>query len=119
MADINVFTITGRCTSDAKFAILSGGKSVLNVDVAVNTGYGEYKKVTYVQIQQWGDKGRSIVEYLKKGQLIGCTGELTTDKWNGQDGKEHTSLKLTTFAIQLLGSKKEDNTPAIPDGLTF
>lgn len=110
MADINNFTITGRLVRDAEFKTLPSGKSLLEMSVAVNTGYGQYKKTTWVKVQQWGDRGANVAAYLIKGTLIGCTGELTTQQWEGkQDGQIHTDLVLSTMNVQILSSKKQES----------
>lgn len=121
MADINVFTITGRLTKDAVVRTLASGKKVLTADTAVNTGYGDYKKTLFVKVQMWGDRGEKIKQYLTKGQPIGCSGSLSRNEWGEDDNKKvDFVLDVNMDGIQLLGSgKKQDsnNTPA-PDTST-
>lgn len=114
MADLNNWSITGRLTANAEFKTLATGKSILTANVAVNTGYGEYKKTTFVKVQQWGDKGKNVVDYLTKGSLIGCCGELTTNEWTTREGEKRIDLQLTTAAIQILSSKKQDSETSSP-----
>ena len=111
MADINAMTFTGRLTADAEYKVLSSGKGLLVMNVAVNTGYGEYAKTTFLKVQQWGERGAKMAQYCKKGQLVGGTGELTTNTWQTSNGDSRTDLVITVMAIQLLGSRK-DNEPA-------
>ena len=103
MADLNSWSITGRLTRDADYRMLASGKAVLSCGVAVNTGWGEHKKTTFAKINQWGERGANLCQYLKKGKLIAATGVLTVSLWQGKDGKEHTELVLDTSSIQLLG----------------
>ena len=110
MADLNSWSITGRLTKDAEFKILASGKSLLICNVAVNTGYGDYKKTTFVRVQMWGERGKNIQQYLVKSSLIACAGELTTNEWTGnKDGQLHTDLQLDTYNIQILASKSNKN----------
>lgn len=114
MADINAMTFTGRLTADAEYKVLSSGKGLLVMNVAVNTGYGDYAKTTFLKVQQWGERGAKMAQYCKKGQLVGGTGELTTNTWQTSQGESRTDLVVTVMAIQLLGSRKDNETPAAP-----
>lgn len=116
MADINAMTFTGRLTADAEYKVLQSGKGLLVMNVAVNTGYGEYAKTTFLKVQQWGERGAKMAQYCKKGQLVGGTGELTTNTWQTNMGESRTDLVVTVMAIQLLGSKKDNETPSAPAG---
>ena len=109
MADINCFAFTGRLTKDASIRTLASGKKVLTADVAVNTGFGEYRKAIYIKVQQWGDRGEHIAPYLKKGQFIGGTGELSRNEW-GDEGNKKVDLIVDVLSIQLLGSKPQSST---------
>lgn len=114
MADVNAWSITGRLTKDAEYKTLASGKGLLVADVAVNTGYGAYKKTTFVKVQQWGERGANALPYLKKGSLVGCTGELTVNEWES-NGVKNKSLQLDVSSIQLLASKKSDDNDKAED----
>lgn len=108
MADINCFAFTGRLTKDATVRTLASGKKVLTADVAVNTGFGEYKKTLYIKVQQWGDRGEKLTPYLKKGQFIGGTGEMSRNEW-GDEGNKKVDFVVDVMSIQLLGSKPQSS----------
>ena len=107
MSDLNVWSITGRATRDAVFRTLASGKSLLEVGVAINTGYGEYAKTTFATIKKWGDSGKNVSQYIKKGTLIASAGELTLSGWTDKDGRLRTNLELTASSIQLLSSGQQ------------
>lgn len=117
MADLNNWAITGRLTADAEFKVLASGKGLLTMNVAVNTGFGEYAKTTFVKVQQWGDRGKNIVEYLRKGTLIACAGELTTNEWSTREGEKRVDLQLNALNIQFYNTKKADTASSdLPSG---
>lgn len=110
MSDLNNWSITGRLTKDAEFKTLPSGKHVTEISCAVNTGFGQYKKTTYVKVSVWGDSLQKLVPYLKKGSLIATSGELTTNEWTSkQDGAVHTDLCISARDVQLLQSKAEQS----------
>ena len=121
MADLNQFCFTGRVTQDATVRTLATGKKVLTVNVAVNTGFGDYKKTLFIKVQQWGDSGEKIVQYLKKGQPVAGNGELSRNEW-GDEGNKRVDFVVDVRGIQLLGSKQssssgQDAAPAPHDEL--
>ena len=116
MADLNNWSITGRLTADAEYKTLASGKNLLVMNVAVNTGFGEYAKTTFVKVQQWGDRGGKIVDYLRKGTLIACSGELSTNEWSTREGEKRVDLQLTTNSLQFYNTKKADTSDSIPTG---
>lgn len=108
MADLNSFSFTGRLTSDASFRTLASGKGILTANVAVNTGYGDYKKTLFIKVQQWGDSGNNVVQYLKKGNLVAGTGEMSRSEWDSSDGIKHVDFVVDVRVIQMLVSKKDN-----------
>lgn len=108
MADLNSFSFTGRLTSDASFRTLASGKGILTASAAVNTGYGDYKKTLFIKVQQWGDSGKNVVQYLKKGNLVAGTGEMSRSEWDSSDGIKHVDFVVDVRGIQMLGSKKNN-----------
>lgn len=116
MADLNNWSITGRLTADAEYKTLASGKNLLVMNVAVNTGFGEYAKTTFVKVQQWGDRGGKIVDYLRKGTLIACSGELSTNEWSTREGEKRVDLQLTINSLQFYNTKKADTPDSIPAG---
>lgn len=108
MADINAFAFTGRLTKDAEYKTLASGKGLLVANVAINTGFGDYKKTLYVKVQQWGESGQNIAKYLTKGTLVASVGEVSLNSWTNQEGKTYTDVQIDVRSIQLLSSKKSD-----------
>lgn len=111
MSDLNSWSITGRLTKDASFMTVGTGKPLLTMDVAVNTGFGDSKKTTYVKVNMWSDRGEKIVSYLKKGTLVAVAGQLSVDTWTGKAGDQHQDLVLTTFNVDFYNTGGKQDTP--------
>lgn len=113
MSDINSFTFTGRLSKDAQFKQLPSGKSILELNVANNIGYGDYAKTNWLKVKMWGERGANIAPILTKGSLVGGSGELTTEEWtSNQDNTKHTDLVVTVTNIQILSSKSNNQNQA-------
>lgn len=117
MADLNSFAFTGRCTQDATIREIASGKKVLSVNVAVNTGYGDYKKTLFIKVQMWGERGEKIVGYLKKGQMIAGQGEMSRSEWTSKEGKAYVDFVVDVSNIQLFSSCscKKDGSSSEPE----
>lgn len=122
MADINSFTFTGRLVKDALMKTLPTGKQLLELSMAVNTGYGEYKKTLFIKVNIWGARGEKIAGFLKKGGLVGVTGSLDKNIWTDRDGIEHTEFVVNAADIVMLSSKRvesESEPSAVEDAIPF
>lgn len=107
MADISVFTFTGRVGADAEVKTVGNGKVLTQLSVAVNTGYGDYKKTTWLTVKVWGERGANAAPLFKKGALVAGSGEAILNEYTGKDGVAHANIEVTCLNVQLLVGKKE------------
>lgn len=59
----------------------------------------------------WGKRGESVLSYLKKGQLVGISGEASLREWE-KDGAKHSSLEVRVNDLTLLGKKESGSEPS-------
>lgn len=112
MSDLNSCSFTGRVTKDAVVeSIGAKGTQITKFSIANNTGFGQYAKTNFFNVQVWGKAGVAIAEYLKKGKQIAVTGILENQKWTGKDGLEHDSWNLTCQSVTLLADAKATTEP--------
>lgn len=110
MSDLNVMSLTGRLTKDATFGTVgSSGKQLLSMSVAVNTGFGQSKKVLFIKVNMWGERGEKIVPYLKKGTVVAVSGPLSLNEWTSVDGTAMTDLVVTTFGVDFYNTSSKPN----------
>lgn len=96
MSDLFAMSVTGRLTKDAEEKVSVNGKRYIQMDVAINTGFGDNKKVSYIKINKWGESTRKLLIYLTKGTQISASGEVYIEKNTSQEtGKEFTNIILT------------------------
>ena len=50
-----------------------------------------------------------LQNYLKKGQQVFVSGELSQSEYTGNDGTTRTSLELTANVIDLIGKRNESS----------
>jgi single-strand DNA-binding protein len=105
----NVFS--GVCTvgRDAEVRYLPSGQAVLNVNVANNVGFGDKQQTVWLRVILWGKKAEgTLKDYLKKGQQVFVSGELTMSEYTANDGTKRTQLELNANVLDLVGKKNSD-----------
>ena len=107
MADLNVCTFVGRVTRDAVVeSVGAKGTQITKFAIANNTGYGQYEKTNFFNVQIWGKQGVSVSQYLVNGKQIAVSGTLENNKWTDQNGNSHDSWNLTAQSVALLADAK-------------
>jgi len=104
----NVFSFTGTVVRDAEVRYASSGAAILTVTIANNVGFGDKQKTNWVRCNVWGKRAEGqLVNFLKKGQQVFVSGELTLNEYQANDGTTKSNLELNATIIDLVGSKKE------------
>jgi single-strand DNA-binding protein len=103
----NVISFTGACGKDAEVRYLPSGAAVLNVPVANSVGYGDNQKTIWFRVAFWGNRATKIVDYLKKGQKVFISGELSFSEYE-KDGAMAITNEVNANVIDLIG-KKDDS----------
>ncbi len=111
----NVFSFTGTIGRDAEVRYTASGMAVLSVTVANNIGFGDKQQTLWIRVALFGKRAEgSLQNYLKKGQQVFVSGELTQNEYKANDGTMKTSLELTANIIDLLGKRTETSQPQQP-----
>ena len=100
---MNVLNAIVRIGKDAEIRYLQDGTAVAQVNVAMQSGYGDKAVTTWLNASIFGKRAETLAPMLKKGQQIGVSGELTNRKYTAKDGTEKYSLELRLNDVTLLG----------------
>ena len=104
----NIFTFTGTVGADAVVRYTGSGQAVLSVRVANNVGFGERQQTLWINCSLWGKRAEgNLKDYLKKGQQVFVSGELTTREYQANDGTTKTGLELNANILDLVGGKSD------------
>tara|TARA_R110000765_G_scaffold244631_9_gene346884 strand:- start:1960 stop:2343 length:384 start_codon:yes stop_codon:yes gene_type:complete len=103
---MNLLTLTGNLGKDAEVRN-AGGTSVCGFSVAMTAGYGDKKQTVWIDCSIWGKQAEGALPgYLKKGQQVAVSGELSTRE---HEGKTYLQLRVNT--IDLIGKRDESASP--------
>jgi len=104
----NVFSFTGTVGRDAEVRYTPAGLAVLSVTVANNVGFGDKQQTLWVRVALFGKRAEgSLQNYLKKGQQVFVSGELSQNEYKANDGTTKTSLELNATIIDLIGKRND------------
>ena len=104
----NVFSFTGTVGRDAEVRYTPSGLAVLSVTVANNIGFGDKQQTLWIRVALFGKRAEgNLQNYLKKGQQVFVSGELSQNEYKANDGSMKTSLELAANIIDLIGKKGE------------
>lgn len=104
---MNVFTFTGNLGKDAEQRFTTGGDSIVSFSVPVKSGFGDKAVTSWIKCSIFGKRGDSVLPYLKKGQLVGVSGEFSARPWTNKDGQDQISNEVRVNDVSLLGTKSQ------------
>lgn len=95
----------------------AGNREVCSFGICQNEGKDSEGNTipAWYNAEYWLNEGSKLKQYLTKGAKILAIGELKTEKWKAQDGKEKSTIKIVVRSLELVGGKPEQvpaTTPA-------
>lgn len=117
---LNQVSLIGRLTADPKLRT-AGEYEVSDFGLAVNDGYGEKEKTSFIDCRVWGKTASFANQYLKKGSLVAISGRLQQDSWE-KEGKKYSKVYVVGNTLDSLEPKKKDpnmNEDINPDMIPF
>src|SRR5258707_2693101 len=111
MASFNKVILLGNLTRDPELRYTPQGSAVCEFALALNYVYTnkqtgqKVEEVSFIDLVAWGKTGETIAEYMKKGRQILIEGRLKQDRWEAQDGKKMSKVRVTVESFQFVGSK--------------
>jgi len=106
---MNSVNIIGRLGRDPELRTTPSGKSVCELNLAVDDGWGENKKTAWIGCVLWDKTAEIAAQHLKKGDQCGISGRLTQDTWDDKEtGKKQTKTKITAERLHFTGGGKKE-----------
>jgi single-strand DNA-binding protein len=111
---INVMVFAGNVGGDMELRHTPNGKIIGAFNVAVNQGWGDNKKTSWVTCKMFNDRAEKIAPYIKKGMLVTVSGELLIDEWKKEEVK-YTKVCCIVNDVQLPRFEPPENkTEGVP-----
>lgn len=121
MASLNLVQIIGRLGRDPELRYTSNGQAVCSLNVATDESYtdrdgNKVERAEWHRVSAFGKIAESCANYLAKGSLVYVEGNLTTRKWQDQNGQERFTTEIKAKSVQFLDRRNDDQSGAAMPG---
>ena len=113
---MNKVEIIGRITKDPDVKTAQSGISYCFFSVAVDRRFKDAngnKATDFFECKAYKKTAEFMGSYIRKGDRIAVTGELRTDSYTGQDGKNKTKVYIQVDEIEGLEKKPQSQVPDV------
>jgi len=115
----NRTTLLGNLVRDPELRHLTSGNCVCDFSIAVNKAWtdkqgNKQEHVSYIDCEAWGRTAETITQYFHKGKPILVEGEIKQDRWEDNDGKKRSKLKVNVHRFVFLPRSKDDDEESRP-----
>ena len=110
---MNLCMFSGRITRDCDTRYTQSGKPVSNFCIAVDTGFGEYKRTEFINCVLWNREG--IGNYLTKGKAVTISGEYAESKYTDKDGNERRKVEIKVDQIEFQQGNPREGDGGVQD----
>lgn len=107
MSGINNCTFTGRLVKTPELRTVREDKVVCSFSIAVESGYGDNKRVAYPSCFAWGSIAR-LVSTLDKGTMLGVESEMRESSYTDKNGVKRRAIEYYVNNIHILSPKKKE-----------
>jgi single-strand DNA-binding protein len=115
---VNVVVVTGNLTKDPELRSTTGGMSVCEMRVAVNSRRKDQSgqwvdKPNYFDVVVFGAQGENCANYLSRGRPLAVEGRLDWREWEAKEGGgKRQAVQIIANSVQFLGSRDGGGAPS-------
>ena len=105
MNSLNSVLLEGNLTRDPVLGETPKGTPVCTFGLAVNRYYRQeeetVKEVSFFEVETWTRLAQYCEAQLKKGKAVRVVGHLKQERWEDQDGKPHSRIKIVGEHLEI------------------
>lgn len=98
---MNKVILLGNLVKDLEVTVTKNDKLVGKTTLAVNEGYGDNKKTTFVNLVIFGERCDKLQQYLLKGTGVLIDGKLDINNTQDNDGNWSTYVSIIVNDLQI------------------
>lgn len=113
MASLNLVQIIGRLGRDPELRYTSNGSPICSLNVATDESYNDrdgnkVERTEWHRVSVFQRQAENCANFLTKGSLVYVEGNLTTRKWQDQNGQERFTTEIKAKSVQFLDKRNDD-----------
>ena len=106
---LNSVQLVGRAGRAPEVKYFESGNVVCNLTLAVNRRSRNSDEPDWFNLEIWGKTAQVAADYVRKGSLLGVTGNLKFDYWQDRTtGVDRSKPVIRVDRLDLLGSRRDD-----------
>jgi single-strand DNA-binding protein len=102
------FFAIGRLTRNIDIATTTTGKKIGKVTIAVDNGYGNYKKTDFFNGICFNKLVDVMDKFTSKGDLIMIEGTPQINQWEDKNGNRRKDFEVVINTVKFLQKKQKD-----------
>lgn len=105
---MNSVNLIGNLTRDVEVRYTTGDNptAFAKFGIAINEGYGDKKKVSFLNITAWGKVAENCEKFLHKGSKVGVSGRIQTGSYE-KDGQRINTFDIVANNVEFLDSASD------------
>ena len=109
MSNFATATVEGNVTRDPESRMTKNGKKLCTFSIAVNhyTKNDNNPQVSYIDVETWEKLADYCSKTILKGKKVLVVGTLKQDRWEGEDGKSRSKIKIVGKEIRFIEFKSK------------
>jgi len=118
MVSVNTIIVAGHLGAEPEERRTVAGKLVCNFRIATNRWdtKAEAEVADWHNVVVFDRQAESCVKFLHKGSAVLIEGRLSSNHWDGQDGKKNTRWEIIASRVTFLGTPRGAEAKAGPPG---
>jgi single-strand DNA-binding protein len=113
MNNLNSILIEGNLVRDPLYRSTPKGTPLCTFSLASNRFYkqdsGLEKEVSFFEVETWSRLAEACKEHGRKGRGVRVVGRLKQDRWNSNDGKQHSKITIVAEHVEFRPDFKQEN----------
>ena len=111
---MNQVNIIGNLTRDVELRYTTDQKPIAKFTIAVDDGYGENKRTSYIPVVVFGKQAENADRFLSKGSKVAVMGRIQTGSYE-KDGRTVYTTDVIAYNVEYLSTRPTEK-PSEPSG---
>lgn len=107
---MNNVSLVGRLTKDPELRSISDGRSVVNMNIAINrtfTNANGEREADFIPVVVWNKQAENLAKYCFKGSQVAVSGRIQTRSYDHSDGTKRYVTEVLAESVTFLSSKND------------
>jgi len=108
---MNSVVLVGNLTRDPELRYSTGANqtAICRFAVAVNDGYGDNQRTSYINIVVFGKQAENCDRYLAKGRKVAIEGRIQTGSYENKEGQKVYTTDVVASRVEFLGGGNQSS----------